>query len=172
MKPMDPVLIERKPSSMMAMRPLPICKVSWRKRKKGVFAVDASPRLPTSLPGETDHFVADKFNPPQHTSSVTSSRLVSGVLKWHQFNLLRRLSSVTEVLGYEVGPDLNHCRQCWHRPSLMLSNDDDVTQPLHPSSVTSFRLVSGGQRLHQPELHGADLRHGQLYYCHQAPNLT
>ena len=48
---MDPVLIERKPSSMMAMRPLPICKASWRKRKKGAFAVVASLRLPTSLPG-------------------------------------------------------------------------------------------------------------------------
>ena len=167
------MLTERKPSSMMAMRPLPVCKVSWMKRKKDAFAVVASPQLPSSHPGETDHlFATDKNHQPQHPSSVTSSRLVSGVLEWHQFNLLRRFSSVTEVLGYEVGPDLNNCRQCWHRPSLMLSNDDDANQPLHQSSVTSFRLVTGGQGLHQPEPRGADLHHGRLCYHHLAPNLT
>ena len=166
------MLTERKPSSMMAMRPLPVCKASWRKRKRGAFAVVARLQLPTSLLGGTGHFVADQFNLPQHTSSVTSSRHVSGVLKWHQFNLLRRFSSVTEALGYEVGLDLDNRRQCWHRPSLMLPNDDDASQPLYQSSVTSFRLVSGGQRLRQPELHGADLHHGQLYYHRQVPNLN
>ena len=77
-----------------------MCEVFWVKRKKDAFAVVASPQLPNSHPGETGHlFATDKNNQPRYTSSVTSSRLVSGVLEWHQFNLLRRFSSVTEALG-------------------------------------------------------------------------
>ena len=63
----------------------------------------------------------------------------------------------------------------FEQPSAVLASSEPngvQRRPLYPSSVTSFRLVSGGQRLRQPELHGADLRHGQLYYHHQAPNLS
>ena len=50
--------------------------------------------------------------------------------------------------------------------------DDSMNRPQHQSSVTSSRLVSGVLGLHQPELHGAGLRRGQLSYHHLGPNLV